>query len=140
MYLFISPNSSCLNSSIDGYKYSEGYNEVNGEEALSFARERKAFSEGDRQRGMDQQAVIEAVIKKLSNKSILSKYDSLLKSIEGKFQTNMSSKKITSLIKMQLDDMATWDIKSISVNGTDAYGITYSYQSQELYVMEQYMK
>ena len=122
-------------TSIDGYQYSEGYNEMNGEEALSFARERKAFSEGDRQRGADQQAVIEAVIKKLSNKSILSKYDSLLKSIEGKFQTNMSSKKITSLIKMQLDDMASWNVVSISLDGSNGFGVTYSGGNQELYVM-----
>ena len=122
-------------TSIDGYQYSEGYNKMNGEEALSFARERKAFSEGDRQRGADQQAVIEAVINKLSNKSILSKYDSLLKSVEGKFQTNMSSKTITSLIKMQLDDMATWNVVSISLDGSNGFGVTYSGGNQELYVM-----
>ena len=122
-------------TSIDGYNYTEGYNEMNGEEALSFARERKAFSEGDRQRGADQQAVIEAMIKKLSNKSILTKYDSLLKSIEGKFETNMSSSQITSLIKMQLNDMASWKVKSISLDGTNGKGVTYSGGSQELYVM-----
>ena len=122
-------------TSIDGYNYTEGYNQMNGEEALSFARERKAFSEGDRQRGADQQAVIEAMIKKLSNKSILTKYDSLLKSIEGKFETNMSSSQITSLIKMQLNDMASWKVKSISLDGTNGKGVTYSGGSQELYVM-----
>ena len=122
-------------TSIDGYNYTEGYNEMNGEETLSFARERKAFSEGDRQRGADQQAVIEAMIKKLSNKSILTKYDSLLKSIEGKFETNMSSSQITSLIKMQLNDMASWKVKSISLDGTNGKGVTYSGGSQELYVM-----
>ncbi len=122
-------------TSIDGYNYTEGYNEMNGEEALSFARERKAFSEGDRQRGADQQAVIEAMIKKLSNKSILTKYDSLLKSIEGKFETNMSSDKITSLVKMQLSDMASWKVKSISLDGSNGKGVTYSGGSQELYVM-----
>ena len=122
-------------TSIDGYNYSEGFNVMNGEEALSSARERKAFSEGDRQRGADQQAVIEAMIKKLCNKSILSKYDSLLNSIEGKFETNMSQKQITSLIKMQLDDMSSWNVVSISVDGSNGKGITYSGGNQELYVM-----
>ena len=37
-------------TSIDGYHYSKGYNKVNGEEALSFVRERKAFASGDNQR------------------------------------------------------------------------------------------
>ena len=36
-------------TSIDGYNYTKGYNKVNGEEALSFARERKSFNAGDRQ-------------------------------------------------------------------------------------------
>ena len=122
-------------TSIDGYHYVEGYNELNGEEALSFARERKAFAEGDRQRGADQQAVIEAMIKKLSNKSILTKYESLLDSIDGKFQTNMNYKKITSLIKMQLDDMATWNVVSIALDGSNGSEYTYTGGNQKLYVM-----
>ncbi|MBQ9318785.1 MAG: LCP family protein [Bacilli bacterium] len=122
-------------TSIDGIKYTEGKNKLNGEEALSFARERKAFAEGDRQRGANQQAVIEAVINKLSNKSILTKYDSLLNSIDGKFETNMGSKKITSLIKMQLNDMASWNVISIALDGSNGKGITYSGGNQELYVM-----
>lgn len=122
-------------TSIDGYHYVEGYNELNGEEALSFARERKAFIEGDRQRGADQQAVIEAMIKKLSNKSILTKYESLLDSIDGKFQTNMNYKKITSLIKMQLDDMATWNVVSIALDGSNGSEYTYTGGNQKLYVM-----
>lgn len=122
-------------TSIDGYKYNEGLNKLNGEEALSFARERKAFTDGDRQRGADQQAVIEAVIKKMCNKSILTKYESLLKSIEGKFQTNMSNKEITSLIKMQINDMSSWNIISIGLDGSNGRGITYSGGNQELYVM-----
>ena len=48
-------------TSIDGFRYSKGYNKVNGEEALSFARERKAFAAGDNQRVKDQQALLEAI-------------------------------------------------------------------------------
>lgn len=122
-------------TSIDGYKYTEGFNKMNGEEALSFARERKAFVDGDRQRGADQQAVIEAIIKKICSKFILTKYDSLLNSIEGEFQTNLSHNKITSLIKMQLNDMASWNVTSIVLDGSNGRGITYSGGNQELYVM-----
>lgn len=122
-------------TSIDNIQYNEGYNKLNGAEALSFARERKAFAEGDRQRGADQQAVIEAIIKKVCSKSILTKYDSLLNSIEGQFQTNMSYKKITSLIKMQLNDMATWHVISISLDGYDGLEYTYTGGNQKLYVM-----
>lgn len=120
----------------DGYKYTKGYNDVNGEEALSFARERHSFSEGDRQRVKNQQAVLAALIKKVSSKSILTKYTSLLNSLEGEFDTNMSTKKIKSLVKMQLNDMAKWTITSISLDGYDSHNTAYSSGSQALYVME----
>lgn len=122
----------------DGYKYTKGYNTMNGEEALSFARERKAFSEGDRQRGKNQQAVLDALIRKASSKSIITKYSSLLDSVNGKFQTNMSQKKMTALIKMQLKDMAKWTVTSYSLNGGDGREYTYTYGGQKLYVMIPY--
>ena len=123
-------------TSIDGLNYKKGNNKMNGEEALSFARERKAFNAGDRQRVKNQQAVISAIINKVCSKSILLKYDSLLDSLSGEFQTNMSSKKITSLIKMQLNDMATWNISTYSLEGVDSRGYTYSGGNVQLYVME----
>lgn len=123
-------------TSIDGKHFTKGNNSMNGEQALSFARERKAFSDGDRQRGKDQQAVIAAIIKKVCSKTILSKYDSLLNSLEGKFQTNMSSKKITSLIKMQLNDMASWNVSTYNLEGVDSSNYTYSGGNSKLYVME----
>ena len=45
-------------TSKDGYNYTKGYNYMNGAQALSFVRERYAFSEGDIQRGKNQQAMI----------------------------------------------------------------------------------
>jgi hypothetical protein len=37
---------------------------------------------------------------------------------------------------MQLNDMSSWTIESISLNGYDSSNYTYSYKSQKLYVME----
>ena len=123
-------------TSIDGKHYTKGNNSMNGEQALSFARERKAFAEGDRQRGKDQQAVIAAIISKICSKSIITKYDSILKSVEGKFQTNMSAKKIRSLLKMQLNDMAKWNVSTYNLEGVDSSNYTYSGGNYKLYVME----
>lgn len=121
--------------SYSGFNFKKGYNKVNGEQALDFARTRKAFATGDRQRGKNQQALIEAMIRKATNKSIITKYNSLLGAIDGKYQTNMSTKNITSLIKMQLNDMASWNITSYSLSGTDSNDYTYTY-NQLLYVMK----
>ena len=118
------------------YKINEGYNYVNGKKALDFARTRKAFLEGDRVRGENQQALIKAIIEKATSGAVLLKYDDILKSLEGSFTTNISTSKIMSIINMQLDTMPTWNIESISLNGSDASGFTCSYKGQELYVME----
>lgn len=134
----INVHSDYTFTSKDGYKYTKGYNTMNGKQALSFARERKSFSQGDRQRGKNQQAVIDAVIRKASSKSIITKYNSLLDNLNGKFQTNMSQKKMTALIKMQLKDMAKWTVTSFSLDGGDSAEYTHTYGSQKLYVMIPY--
>lgn len=121
--------------SYSGYNFKAGYNSVNGEQALDFVRTRKAFIDGDRQRGKNQQALIDAIIKKATDKSIITKYNSLLSAVDGKYQTNLSTKKITSLIKMQLEDMTAWNISSYSLTGFDSNDYTYTY-NQLLYVME----
>ena len=123
-------------TSIDGYNYTKGYNKVNGEQALSFARERKAFSEGDRQRVKDQQALLEAMFRKCTSPAIITKYNSLMNSINGSFVTNMSANRITSLIRMQLIGKYKWIITSNSLDGENSSNYTYSYSAQKLYVME----
>ena len=121
--------------SFSDFNFKKGMNYVDGEQALDFARTRKAFVDGDRQRGKNQQAVIEALIRKLTSKSVITKYNSLLNAIDGKYQTNIGTKKITSLIKMQLNDMPSWTVTSYSLTGYDSMNYTYTY-NQLLYVME----
>ena len=123
-------------TSKDGYNYTKGYNSVNGEEALSFVRERYAFTEGDRQRIKNQQALIEALYRKCTSKSIIIKYNNLLNSISNSFVTNISSNRITSLAKMQLANNYSWTITTNSLDGTNSSNYTYSIPNQKSYVME----
>ena len=74
-------------------------NHMNGKMALTFSRERYSYKEGDIHRVQNQQAVIEAIIDKLSSYEIISNYNELLKELEGSFETNMTSKELYSLIK-----------------------------------------
>lgn len=119
----------------NGYNFTEGYNHVNGKEALAFARERKTFNDGDNQRGKNQQALIEAIFRKVTSPEIITKYNSLLNSLSDSIITNMPTKSMTSLAKMQLRDNAKWIITSNSLKGTGSYDYTYTYPYQELYVM-----
>ena len=117
------------------YYFTEGYNHMNGKQALSFSRERKALPGGDRARGINQQAVIDGIIRKATSPAIITGYSKILSSLNGTFQTNMSDSDIQKLIKMQLNDMASWNITSYSLDGTDGSEYTYSYPTQKLYVM-----
>ena len=123
-------------SYIGNYQFYEGYNHMNGKQALGFARERKSLPNGDTNRAENQQAIIDGIIRKLTSSTIISKYNSLLNSIKNTFQTNMSNNDVTSLIKMQLDSNAKWNITSYVLEGTGEYNYTYSYAGQQLYVMQ----
>ena len=123
-------------TSRDNYKYQEGYNQVDGEKALSFARERKAFAAGDRQRVRNQQALLQAIFEKCTSKSIITKYTKLLDSFSGSFVTNMKMNRLTSLVKLQLTKNYSWEIISNSLNGTDGSNYTFSAPNTKAYVME----
>ena len=117
-----------------GPSFKKGYNQVNGKQALAFCRERHHFANGDYQRGRDYQHMIEAILNKAMSPDILPNYADLLKTASKNFQTNMSTKEITALAKMQLNDMSQWTIKYANAAGQGASKTTYSYQSRKLYV------
>ena len=66
-----------------GYSFTQGMMHMNGEEALVYARERYAFSDGDRARGRHQMELINAVMQKILSPEILSKYTEVLASLDG---------------------------------------------------------
>lgn len=119
-----------------GYSFSKGYNTLNGAQALAFSRERYSFASGDNQRVKNQQAVMEAIIEKtLSSTTLLTRYTSILSSLEGSFQTNIEQDEISELVKEQLNNMSSWNISTNSLTGTGSYGSTYSMGSTQLYIM-----
>lgn len=121
----------------DGYSFSEGMNRMDGKEALSYVRERHHFADGDNARGRHQMAVISAIIKKISSgTTILTHYSDIMDSMEGMFAMDLTSDELGSLVKMQLSDNASWNVKSYAVTGENSSGYTYSAPTQQLYVME----
>lgn len=120
----------------DGYKYFKGDNKMNGKQALSFARERHAFTTGDIQRGKNQIYVIQGMADKLMTFSSLTKFNSLLDTLEGTFETNFSSKEISNIAKMQIDQRINWQIESNTLEGTGDKQKTYTYKSSKSYVMQ----
>lgn len=121
--------------SVDNYKYTKGYNKVNGEKTLSFVRERKAFIDGDRQRINNQQSVFRAIFDKCMSKDIITRYTRVLDSLKGSFITNMPMSRMTSLVKLQLAKNYSWNIMTNSLEGIDSSDYTYSTPKYKSYVM-----
>lgn len=110
--------------------------EMDGETALEFARERYGLSGGDGDRIKNHQKLLKAMINKAISPAIIVNYTSLLKSIDGSFETNVTSDDIQKLIQMQLDDGAKWTVIQNTVNGRgDSSSECYSMYGQSVYVM-----
>lgn len=121
--------------SYDGFTFRKGTNNLSGKAALAFSRCRKELPNGDISRGENQEAVIQAIINKVSNPSIITKYTSILSILSKSFVTNMDEQDIYDLAKYQLNNSPTWSLSSVNANGTSASRTTYSAGRTKLYVM-----
>lgn len=99
------------------YTYSKGIMEMNGNEALTFARERHSFAAGDMQRNKNQVKVVKAMEKKALSGNTLLHYTSILEAIEDCFATDMD---ISSSVNLLQDGSDGWNVLSFSVIGTPA--------------------
>ncbi len=95
----------------------EGWNHLDGERALSFARERYAYIDGDNQRVRNQQMVLKAIFDKATSPDIIVNYPSLLKALESAFDTTLSQDEITSFIKYQIQAMPGWKFETYQLSG-----------------------
>lgn len=108
-----------------GYAYSnsaitihEGVNHLNGHDALEYARERYAYTEGDRQRTKNQQQVLMGIVNEATKPSVITKYASIMDAMANTFSTTMSNEEISDLIKYQINNNPKWKIEQYMVDGT----------------------
>ena len=80
-------NMVCMNT---------GWQHLNGEQALAYARNRHGFYESDIARNRHQQQIIEAIAKKVVQTSSFSDFENLLDTISKNIATNMSTSQILS--------------------------------------------
>ena len=121
----------------DPTTFAEGWNHLDGKSALAFARERHAFKTGDIQRGINQMKVIDAMANKLKSPTLLMSFSKLMDAAADCFVTSFSQEQISALVRMQLGDLASWDIQSHTVTGSGAKSSKcYSAKGQSLYVMK----
>jgi len=124
---------------LKGCNIKYGMNTLDGKCALAFSRERMSYEDGDKHRGRNQQAVIEAIFKKIaSGTTIISEYNDIISSLNGKFTTNMDLKEVSGFIKHELSDLGKYKFLSNQVDGYGSLGKTYSYPYQDLWIMIPY--
>ena len=126
----------CKDGGAEQTNIKEGLNHLTGPQALSYARERYAYIEGDNHRIQNQQQVLEAIItSSFKNKNIIIKYKEFLESFKNLYRTDIPDTLIKEYIKNQLSNNKPWTIEKQVVTGTGASNITYSMPGRYLYVM-----
>ena len=111
----VAPGYAFSNSDVTVH---EGVNHLNGHDALEYARERYAYSEGDRQRTKNQQQVLMGIVNEATKPSVITNYASIMDAMANTFSTTMSSDEISDLIKYQINNNPKWKMEQYMVNGT----------------------
>lgn len=111
------------------YTFNEGKQTLNGNEALTYVRERHSFAKGDIQRNANQVAVIKAMADKIISTNTIANYGKIVKNIGKSFETDLD---ISSLAALQLqlqgkEDYKGWNIVSYSVDGGTGGEYQYCY-------------
>lgn len=109
-----------------------GWQHLNGEQALAYARNRHGFIESDIARNRHQQQIVEAVAKKAAKLKTFESFENVLDAISKNIATNMSTNQILSFYDV-LKDML-----SNSLNGDDFITIHKTYM--ELYSLPVYLQ
>jgi LCP family protein required for cell wall assembly len=115
--------------------FEEGPIHLNGEEALAYVRERYSLPDGDLGRNMHQTLVVKALVKKAVSPEIISKIDKLLDALKGTFLTNMETKQILELGRMQLDKNPDWEIMNVALKGYVDYAYSWELNDQRSMLM-----
>ena len=117
------------------YNIKKGENYMNGELALYYARDRYSYAGGDNARGNHQMQIIKAIVQKILQGKIITRYTEILDSLEGMFNTDMSADVMAKLIQKQIEEMSKWDIFTYAVTGKGGSNTTYSIPGFNAYVM-----
>ena len=122
------------------YQFKKGANTLDGDATLAFVRERKSLEGGDRQRRKNQLLVIEALVDKLLSPSSFSlkNIQKLLSACKGNVTTDFFATETISLLTKQLNNLSSWSVDFISVDGNSGVAYTYTYPNQSLLVISPY--
>ena len=88
--------------SYQGYSFVEGYNEVDGQKALRFARARKMLPQNELSRGQHQMELIKGIFRKFAENPTYENSMAVLDSLSNNFVTNLPKKDYYDAFKLVL--------------------------------------
>lgn len=86
-----------------GYHFEEGYNEVDGEKALMFARARKMLPLNERSRGYQQMELIKGIFTKFAKEPTYDHAMSVIDSLENNFTTNLPKEDFSKAFQLVVE-------------------------------------
>ncbi len=95
-----------------------GWQTLNGEQALAYARNRHQFAQSDIARNQHQQQVIEAMAKKLKDIKSINDFENVLNTVSNNIETNMTPEQIMSFYNVGKDMLANTTTNSLSIKKT----------------------
>ena len=130
-------NDKAFTAKHNGQYYAAGRIHLNANQALGFVRERYALSDGDRDRGRNQQKVITAIIRKLTSAEALTNFNDILQAIQDSIQTNMPFVTMMNLVNSQLETGGLYSVESTDLTGVGSMDLpSYAMPNSKLYMME----
>ncbi len=100
-----------------------GWQTLNGEQALVYARNRKSLANGDFGRAAHQQEIVKALINKVKTVTSISKFMEILNTISNSLDTNLTTKQILSFYNIGKDIVK----KSLAADDADLVNIQQLY-------------
>lgn len=103
--------------SYQGYSFVEGYNEIDGQKALRFARARKMLPQNELSRGQHQMELIKGIFKKFAQNPTYENSMAVLNSLSSNFVTNLPEEDYYDAFKLvvkllpQLQEMENHSIQ-----------------------------
>ena len=119
------------------YHFPVGNVHLNSEQALGFVRERYSLTNGDGDRGRNQQKVIAAIIQKITSAEALKNFDGIMQSLQDSVQTNMPPETMVSLVNAQLESGGKYTVITRDLKGTGRMDLpSYAMPDSSLYMLE----
>lgn len=107
-----------INANWDRFYFTEGEMELDGEEALVYARMRKKDPRGDFGRNDRQKQIVTGVIDKLSSPKTIMKIDDIADEIGDNVETNIKIREAIAF-RQKFSDFNSSRIETLSINGYD---------------------